>query len=74
MSLSVLLEIVFGVPGLGRMVIAGIEAFSAEWSAAALLMASLLAIAWHFAVNMLIAALDEGLRAEWPVASVRVPT
>jgi peptide/nickel transport system permease protein len=70
-GVSLFIEVAFGVPGLGARMLFAVESFSAEWTAAAFLVAILLAFAWHFLVDIAVAALDKDLRAEWPVAEIR---
>lgn len=70
---SLFLEVVFGIPGLGGQMLAALEGLATEWVMSAFLLASLVAIAWHFVLDVIVCALDEDLRAAWPVAAIRKP-
>jgi peptide/nickel transport system permease protein len=67
---AALVEAVFGIPGLGQIVLYGSGGFDAAVMEAAIIYALVLGIAWHFLVDLIVGALDSELRAEWPVAAV----
>jgi ABC-type dipeptide/oligopeptide/nickel transport system permease component len=66
--LAVFVEVIFQIPGLGRMTLAGVAAQAGDLVQAAVLCATFVAIAVHFAVDVVVAALDPGLRWERSVA------
>lgn len=70
---AALVEVTFGVPGLGRYVVAGSES-DLRVAEAAVLYAAFVAIAVHFLVDVAVGALDSDLRAEWPVAGMPART
>lgn len=67
---AALVEVVFGVPGLGATLVASVEVFDLPVIESVLLVAIWLAIGIHFLLDVVVGALDSDLRAEWPVASV----
>jgi peptide/nickel transport system permease protein len=67
-GLAVFVEVIFQIPGLGRMTFAGVAAQAGDLVQAAVLCATFVAIAVHFAVDVVVAALDPGLRWERSVA------
>lgn len=70
LSAVMLVEVVFGVPGLGAVFYASLNAFDVITVQSVLIMALLLAIGFHLLVDLVVGALDSDLRAKWPVASV----
>jgi peptide/nickel transport system permease protein len=62
-------EVVFGIPGLGGTLVAA-SRFDLPVAESALLLGLWLAITVHLLVDLVVAALDSDLRAEWPVAQV----
>jgi peptide/nickel transport system permease protein len=68
-----LVESAFALPGLGRAADASISYSDPLILEAALLSAAFLGIAVHFLVDLIVAALDSDLRAEWPVAGMPKP-
>jgi len=68
-----LVESAFAIPGLGRAADASISYSDPLILEAALLYASALAIAVHLVVDLIVAALDSDLRAQWPVAGIPKP-
>jgi peptide/nickel transport system permease protein len=67
---AALVEITFGIPGLGRVAILSVNNADLVLLEAVLLFAAFLAIAVHFVVDVIVGALDSDLRAEWPVAGM----
>lgn len=65
---AVLVEAIFGIPGIGQSLMVSIGQYDFPVAETTLLYASLLAIAVHFLVDVIVGALDADLRAEWPVA------
>lgn len=74
MGAALIVERLFGIPGLGRGVSSGINSFDPYVVQTLLVYSSVLAIAVHFVVDVIVAALDADLRAEWPVAGMPVRT
>ena len=72
-GIAVLVETVFSIRGLGRTGITSVPNADFVLLEAVLLYAALLAIAVHFMVDVIVAALDTDLRAEWPVAGMPRP-
>ena len=64
-GLSVFVEASFGVPGLGRLTLISYQAQDLVLLQSAVLYAALLGIAASFLVDVLVAALDPGVRNEW---------
>jgi peptide/nickel transport system permease protein len=73
-GVSVLVEGAFTIPGLGRTLVIGLDTRDYRVAEAAMLYAAFLAIGVHFLVDVIVGALDEDLRAEWPVAGMPVRT
>lgn len=69
-GVATLVELSFGIPGLGRTTLIAIETSEARTAEAALFLALLIAISWHFLVDIVVGALDKRLRSEWPVAAI----
>jgi peptide/nickel transport system permease protein len=67
---AAMVELIFGLPGLGTTVAYSVFGSDAAVTQAAIIYALVLGIAWHFLVDVVVGALDSDLRAEWPVASV----
>ena len=71
-GVAVFVEGAFSIPGLGRTVVIGLDTRDFRVAEAALLYAAFIAIAIHLVVDVIVGALDEDLRAEWPVAGMPV--
>lgn len=69
-GVAALVEITFGIPGLGRVAILSVNNADLVLLEAVVLYAAFLAIAVHFVVDVVVGALDPDLRAEWPVAGM----
>jgi peptide/nickel transport system permease protein len=67
-GLAVFVEAVFQIPGLGRLALTGTFAGAGDLVQAAVLCATVVAIAVHFAADVVVGALDPGLRWEKAVA------
>jgi peptide/nickel transport system permease protein len=67
-GVAVLVETVFGIPGLGRSSVTSVQASNLLQMQACVLYATFLAISVHFVVDVVVGALDSGLRWERPVA------
>ena len=67
-------EEIFVIPGLGRLLLYGIQAFDLPVAEAALLYATLFAVGIHFLVDVIVGALDADARAAWPVRVLPRPT
>ena len=63
-GLAVLVESIFQIPGLGRLTLTGVYAQADDLVEAAVLCAVFVAIAVHFVVDVVVGALDPGLRWE----------
>lgn len=72
-GVAVLVESLFVIPGLGRTAVGSVSNADPFLLETVLLYAVLLAIAVHFMVDVVVAALDADLRAEWPVAGMPRP-
>jgi peptide/nickel transport system permease protein len=68
---AVVLEVIFGLPGVGRTLFVGLASFDLRVAETVLLWAALLAIAVHFLADVIVCALDADLRAEWPFSYAR---
>jgi ABC-type dipeptide/oligopeptide/nickel transport system permease component len=64
-GLSVFVEVVFQIPGLGRLMVVSSQAQSLVLMQSALLYAAFLGIAASFLVDSVAAAFDPGVRKEW---------
>lgn len=73
-GVAVLVEGAFGIPGLGRTLVIGLDTRDFRVAEVALLYAAFFAIAVHLVVDLIVGALDKDLRAEWPVAGMPVRT
>ena len=73
-GVSLLVEGVYTIPGLGRLVSVSVGMRDFPPAEAAIFYASLLAIGVHFVVDVIVGALNKDLRAEWPVAGMPVRT
>jgi peptide/nickel transport system permease protein len=69
-GLAILVENIFGIPGLGRGALVAV--FQGDFIAlqAFVLYGAFLGIAVHLLVDVIVGALDPDLRAEWPVAGM----
>ena len=70
---AVFVEAAFSLPGIGQMVASGTTAFDRPAVGAALVYAAVLALAVHFVVDLIVAALDSDLRGDWPFAGLPSP-
>ena len=73
-GVAVFVEVLFGIPGLGRITVLSVSGADLVLLEAAVLYAAFLGIAVHFVVDLIVGALDPDLRAEWPVAGLPKPT
>jgi ABC-type dipeptide/oligopeptide/nickel transport system permease component len=67
-GLAVFVEVIFQIPGLGRLALTGAAAQAGDLVQAAVLCATFVAIAVHFIADIVVGALDPGLRWERTVA------
>ncbi len=74
LGVSVFVESTFSIPGLGRAVVVHVDTYDFPVAEAAVFYACVVAIGLHFVVDIVVAALDPDLRAEWPVAGMPVRT
>lgn len=74
MGLAALVELVFGIPGLGRTAVVSVFNADLVLLEAVVLYAAFFGIAVHFLVDVIVGALNPDLRAEWPVAGMPKPT
>ncbi len=68
---AVFVEVIFGLPGLGGILFHSLAGFDLPVAETILLWATLLAIAVHFLVDVIVCALDPTLRAGWPFVHAR---
>jgi peptide/nickel transport system permease protein len=70
---AALVEISFGIPGIGRGVVVGVDAFEPYVVETLLVYAGLVGIGVHFLVDAIVGALDSELRARWPLVTIPNP-
>jgi peptide/nickel transport system permease protein len=75
LGVAFLVEVIFVIPGLGRSaLIFAVDQYDSITLQAIILYTTGLAIAVHFVIDVIVAALDPDLRAEWPIAGMPKPT
>jgi peptide/nickel transport system permease protein len=66
-------EVAFGIPGIGRGVALAVRSFEPYVAQTLLVYAGLIGIGVHLLVDLIVGALDEDLRVNWPFATIPSP-
>jgi peptide/nickel transport system permease protein len=70
---AALVETSFGIPGVGRTVVVGVNSFEPYVVETVLVYAGLVGIGVHLLVDAVVGALDSELRAKWPLVTIPNP-